>query len=87
MNRKFVVRLKEKNADKSKAIWLVVWGKQSRDLDRKPIWVEDTTDEVTLQDLEGQIDSMKERTKVIQSIINEIKKEGNKEGNNGKNFQ
>jgi hypothetical protein len=82
MNRRFVVRLKKKDQDPKKAVWQVVWGRRSKDLDSKMIWVEDTTDDVTLADLEGQIESLKERGKVIQSIIVEIKKAGNHGQNN-----
>jgi hypothetical protein len=73
-NRRFVVRLEKQDKDKKKSVWKVIWGRQARDLDGNRIWVDDTTDLYTLVDLEGQIESLKEKGKLIQMIITEIKK-------------
>jgi hypothetical protein len=82
-NRRFVVRLEKQDKDKKKSVWKVIWGRQARDLDGNRIWVDDTTDLYTLVDLEGQIESLKEKGKLIQMIITEIKKAEQ----NGQNIQ
>jgi len=74
--RKFVARLKEKKADPERSIWTIIWGKRAKDLEGKAVWMDDDREDHTLSDLRGQIESLKERGKLVQNMIKEIEKEG-----------